>query len=175
MSSSSKFAERFGQQVRTRDVARVSSGSSVRLSLRCHRGANTPEAARILVRRQLPLRTAHAVLTEMVDAGTAFVTVPCVEDLRALKEEFASVGVIARVHAPQPIEVRAVRENTRLSQEAFSVRFGLDLATLRNWEQGRSEPDAAARTLLWTIARNPRAVEASLEMGDEAASFSSQR
>lgn len=120
----------------------------------------------------MPLRTAHAVLTEMVDDGRAFVTVPCVEDLRALKDELLSVGVIARVHAPQPIEVRAVRESTRLSQEAFSVRFGLDLATLRNWEQGRSEPDAAARTLLWTIARNPKAVEASLEMGDEPAASS---
>lgn len=43
-------------------------------------GANTPEAARILVKRQLPLRTAHAILTEMVDYGKAFVTVPCVDD-----------------------------------------------------------------------------------------------
>jgi DNA-binding transcriptional regulator YiaG len=111
----------------------------------------------------------------MVDAGKAFVTVPCVEDMRSLKEELSSVGVIARVHSPQPIEVRGVRENTRLSQEAFSVRFGLDLATLRNWEQGRSEPDAAARALLWTIARNPKAVEASLDMEDEAASPSSRR
>ena len=115
----------------------------------------------------MPLRTAHAALTEMVDTGRAFVTVPCVEDIRTLKDDLSSAGVIATIHAPQPIDVRAVRERTKLSQEAFSVRFGLDLATLRNWEQGRSEPDAAARTLLWTIARNPKAVEASLEMGDD--------
>jgi len=161
--------ERFGQRVRTRDVVRVSSGSPVRLSLSFLHGANTPEAARVLVRRQLPLRTAHAVLTAMVDQGKAFVTVPCVDDLRALKDELASAGVVAKVHAPRPISVREVRDRTKLSQEAFSVRYGLDLATLRNWEQGRSEPDAAANTLLWTIARNPEAVEKSLDMEDEMA------
>jgi DNA-binding transcriptional regulator YiaG len=105
----------------------------------------------------------------LVDQGKAYVTVPCVDDLRALKDELLSVGVIARVHAPRPISVREVRERTRLSQEAFAVRYGLDLATLRNWEQGRSQPDAAANTLLWTIARNPEAVEESLDMEDEAA------
>ena len=168
MSTTSKFMERFGQRVRTRDVVRVSSGSPVRLSLSFIGHANTPEAARILVKRHVPLRTAHAVLTEMVDCGKAFVTAPCVEDLRELKEELSGVGVIAKVHAPRPINVRAVRERTSLSQEAFSVRYGLDLATLRNWEQGRSEPDAAASTLLWTIARNPDAVETSLDMEDEA-------
>ena len=167
MSTTSKFMERFGQRVRTRDVVRVSSGSPVRVSLAYRQGASTPEAARILVRRHLPLRTAHAVLTEMVDHGKAFVTVPCVEDLHALKNELSSVGVVAKVHAPRPINVREVRERTKLSQEAFSVRYGLDLATLRNWEQGRSQPDAAAIALLWTIARNPRAVEESLDMEDD--------
>jgi DNA-binding transcriptional regulator YiaG len=174
MATTSKFMERFGQRVRTRDVVQTSSGSPVRLSLSILHGANTPEAARILVKRQLPLRTAHVVLTEMVDHGKAFVTVPCVEDLGALKNELSSVGVVAKVHAPQPINVREVRDRTKLSQEAFSVRYGLDLATLRNWEQGRSEPDAAANTLLWTIARNPDAVEDSLDMEDEVTAPSLQ-
>lgn len=169
MSNTSKFMERFGQQVRTRDVARVSSGSPVRLSLRLRPGANTPEAARILMKRHLSLRTAHAVLTEMIDRGRAFVRVPCVDDLRALKDELLSAGVIAKVHAPRPVSARAVRERTELSQEAFAVRYGLDLATLRNWEQGRSKPDAAANTLLWIIDRYPETVEESLDMEDEVA------
>ncbi|MER9432561.1 hypothetical protein [Mesorhizobium sp. M0408] len=112
MSTTSKFMERFGQRVRTRDVVPVSSGSPVRLSLGFLHGANTPEAARILVKRQLPLRTAHAILTEMVDHGKAFVTVPCVDDLLALKNELSSAGVIAKVHAPRPISVREVRDRT---------------------------------------------------------------
>lgn len=67
MLTTSKFMERLGQRVRTRDVVPVSSGSPARLSLSFLHRANTPEAARILVKRQLPLRTAHALLTEMVD------------------------------------------------------------------------------------------------------------
>ncbi|WP_209015562.1 helix-turn-helix domain-containing protein [Roseibium sp. RKSG952] len=112
------------------------------------------------------------MLTEMVDCGKTFVTVPCVEDIKTLKNELSEVGVNAKVHSPRPINVRAVRERTKLSQEAFSVRYGLDLGTLRNWEQGRSSPDAAAKTLLWTIARNPEAVEESLDMEDEAPALS---
>lgn len=105
----------------------------------------------------------------MVDHGKAYVTVPCVEDMRSLKDELLSVGVIAKVHSPHPIDVRAVRTRTKLSQEAFAVRYGLDLATVQNWEQGRSKPDAAATTLLWIIARNPKAVEMSIDMDEEEA------
>lgn len=159
--------ERFGQRVRTRDVILVQSGFPVRLSLSIKPGANTPEAARILVRRRVPLRKAHSVLTEMADRGKAYVTVPCVEDLHALKRELQGAGVIARNHAPGQIDVRQVRDRVGLSQEAFAVRYGLDLGTLRNWEQHRSEPDIAAKTLLWTIFHNPEAVEASIDMEDD--------
>ena len=55
------------------------------------------------------------------------------------------------------------------------MRYGLDLATLRNWEQGRSAPDAAASTLLWTIARNPAAVEESLDMDGPSAAVPTVR
>ncbi|BDA83843.1 hypothetical protein Sa4125_13850 [Aureimonas sp. SA4125] len=152
-----------------RDVDRVAGGSPERLSLRLapDSSANTPEAARILARRHLSLRTAYAALTELADRGRAYVTVPSVEDLTFLKSELASVGVLARRHAPARIDVRAVRERRQLSQEAFSLRFGLDVSTVENWEQGRSEPDAAATTLLWTIFRHPEAVEASIGMDED--------
>ena len=67
--------------------------------------------------------------------------------------------------------VRA-RERLGLSQDDFAVEFGLDVATVRNWEQGRSEPDKAARTALWTIATHPDAVRAALaQREDEAAQW----
>lgn len=100
----------------------------------------------------------------MVEKGTGYILVPQVEDVAALQEELFAVGVVAKVHAPRRISARKVREHTGLSQEAFALRYGLDVSTLRNWEQERSEPDAAARTLLWTIARNPSAVEQSIDM-----------
>ena len=164
MSTKSKFMERFGQQVQIRDVDRVSSGSPVRLSLTQASGATTPEAARILMKRHVSMRAAHTALTEMIENGTGYILVPVVEDVATLRGELSSIGIIAKVHAPRKISAREVREQTGLSQDAFALRYGLDVSTLRNWEQDRSEPDAAATTLLWTIARNPSAVEQSIDM-----------
>ena len=45
----------------------------------------------------------------------------------------------------------------------FAARFHIPLGTLRDWEQGRKEPDAAARAYLVVIARNPSAVSKALQ------------
>lgn len=100
----------------------------------------------------------------MIENGTGYILVPVVEDVATLRGELSSIGIIAKVHAPRKISARKVREQTGLSQDAFALRYGLDVSTLRNWEQDRSEPDAAATRLLWTIARNPSAVEQSIDM-----------
>jgi putative transcriptional regulator len=42
-------------------------------------------------------------------------------------------------------QVRVIRRALQLSQEEFSARFRIPLGTLRDWEQGRKDPDAAAR------------------------------
>lgn len=54
--------------------------------------------------------------------------------------------------------VRRIRERSGLSQDKFGERFGIPPATLRDWEQGRREPDATARTLLRVIDADPDAV-----------------
>ena len=59
-------------------------------------------------------------------------------------------------------EVRAIRRRTGLSQAEFSARYGLNLRTLQDWEQGRTQPDAPARAYLLVIDREPRAVERAL-------------
>lgn len=51
--------------------------------------------------------------------------------------------------------VKTLRRTLRMTQEEFADRFHLSLATLRDWEQGRSQPDQAANTYLEVIARNP--------------------
>ena len=60
------------------------------------------------------------------------------------------------------IDVRAVRESLRLTQEEFAFRFGFNLGTLRGWEQGRRHPDGTARVLLKVIMNAPDAVEKAL-------------
>jgi putative transcriptional regulator len=41
----------------------------------------------------------------------------------------------------------------------FAARYGFSVGTLRNWEQGRRQPERSARILLRFIDRNPDAVE----------------
>jgi putative transcriptional regulator len=60
------------------------------------------------------------------------------------------------------IDVRSVRQKLGLSQARFAARFGFTPATVRNWEQGRTQPDGPARVLLAVIAHHPDAVEDAL-------------
>ena len=53
---------------------------------------------------------------------------------------------------------RRISERLKLTQEEFSDRFEVPLGTLRDWEQGVSMPDRAARTLLRVIDKDPAAV-----------------
>ncbi len=57
-----------------------------------------------------------------------------------------------------PVDARAVRATTGLSQAAFARVFRIPLGTVRDWEQGRSRPDQAARNYLRVIASEPQAV-----------------
>ena len=65
---------------------------------------------------------------------------------------------VTLVHVPN-VDVREVRTKMGLSQAQFATKFGFPPATLRNWEQGRSRPDAPTRVLLAVIAKHPEAVE----------------
>ena len=56
-----------------------------------------------------------------------------------------------------------IRRALKLSQEEFAARFHIPLGTLRDWEQGRKDPDAAARAYLVVIGRNPTAVTEALQ------------
>ena len=59
-------------------------------------------------------------------------------------------------------QVKVIRRALGLSQEEFSGRFRIPLGTLRDWEQGRKDPDASAKAYLVVIARDAAAVMASL-------------
>jgi len=60
-------------------------------------------------------------------------------------------------------QVKIIRRALKMSQGEFAQCFGIPIGTLRDWEQGRVEPDQAARTYLKVIARNPKAVREALE------------
>ncbi|RVU17819.1 helix-turn-helix domain-containing protein [Methylobacterium oryzihabitans] len=55
------------------------------------------------------------------------------------------------------VSVTALRERLSMTQAVFARAIGVPVATVRNWEQGRKEPDPAARSLLTIIDREPEA------------------
>lgn len=59
------------------------------------------------------------------------------------------------------VPVLAGRRRLRLSQEDFAETFGLSVASVRNWEQGRRVPGRATRLLLRFIEDHPEAALAS--------------
>jgi putative transcriptional regulator len=60
--------------------------------------------------------------------------------------------------------VKTLRRALGLTQEEFAARYRIPLGTLRDWEQGRIEPDQPARAYLRVIARNPEGVFRDLQM-----------
>ncbi|MGH6900104.1 MAG: helix-turn-helix domain-containing protein [Geminicoccaceae bacterium] len=66
------------------------------------------------------------------------------------------------IHAPETVDVRAIRRRLGMSQAQFAAAFGLELDAIRNWEQGRRRPEGAARAFLKVIEREPEAVRRAL-------------
>jgi putative transcriptional regulator len=58
---------------------------------------------------------------------------------------------------------KIIRRALGLSQEDFAARFHIPIGTLRDWEQGRAEPDQAAQAYLTVIARAPDVVQQALK------------
>jgi putative transcriptional regulator len=54
--------------------------------------------------------------------------------------------------------VKVIRRALELTQEEFAARYHIPLGTLRDWEQGRSEPDQPTQAYLTLIARDPKRV-----------------
>jgi putative transcriptional regulator len=67
-----------------------------------------------------------------------------------------------KVHVPARVNVKAMRARLRMTQAEFAMRYNLNIARIRDWEQGRSQPDGAVRAYLRVIEREPQAVERAL-------------
>jgi len=136
----------------------VRSGSPVDLILRPD-GAlakvKTIDATGILVRRGLSVLKAKRTIEAMLSHGEVRVHVPTVENVKILSRELKAVGVRGAQIAGAPVNPRKVREELGLTQEQFALRYGLDLDTVQNWEQGRTKPDKASAAYLRVIARRP--------------------
>ncbi len=72
----------------------------------------------------------------------------------------------AQLHTAQHLpRIRVLRRALGLTQEEFALRYRIPLGTLRDWEQGRTEPDQPARAYLTVIANDPEGVWRNLQSG----------
>ncbi len=67
-----------------------------------------------------------------------------------------------RVHVPDTIDVKKIRSELGLSQQAFAATYGFALSAVRDWEQGRRHPERSARILLEIVQSDPAAVTRAL-------------
>jgi len=63
---------------------------------------------------------------------------------------------------PTP-RAKIIRRALQLTQEEFAARYHIPLGTLRDWEQGRAQPDQPARAYLRAIAGDPQGVQRALK------------
>ena len=80
------------------------------------------------------------------------------QSVREMKEIMAGKRKPFRVFHVEPIQVKEIRQKLHVSQSQFAHFIGVSPATLRNWEQGRTYPDGAARALLIIASKRPDAV-----------------
>ena len=94
--------------------------------------------------------------------------------LRAMTDEEVMAAALADPDA-QPLtaeqlstarrvpRTKTLRRALHLTQEEFATRYRIPLGTLRDWEQGRCEPDQPARAYLTVIAHDPEGVQRALQ------------
>ncbi len=97
----------------------------------------------------------------LLDSPAAFA--PDTDTPILTRRELRDLQPVAVDEAPN---LTALRRRLHLSQGAFATLFGIPLATIKDWEQGRRNPDAPARAYLRVIARNPKAVRSALEAAE---------
>lgn len=60
--------------------------------------------------------------------------------------------------------VAKIRKKIGMTQIVFADSFGLNVSTLRDWEQGRRKPDRTAQILLNIISHHPKIVMETLSL-----------
>ena len=94
--------------------------------------------------------------------------------LRAMTDEEVTAAALsdpdARPMTPEQLRsarrvprTKTLRRALHLTQEEFATRYRIPIGTLRDWEQGRCEPDQPAQAYLTVIAHDPEGVQRALQ------------
>jgi len=158
MSTKLSLREALERRGKTPDVPRSHSDSPViSFILRANAIPQPVEVARFLMRNGVSLRKAHEIL-ERISAGARVPVELRGPNGTAIVSELKKLGVSALTIKRPNVDIKRIRESQNLSQPEFAILYGLELDTLRNWEQGRNIPDRSTMVLLKVIERCPDAV-----------------
>jgi putative transcriptional regulator len=113
------------------------------------------EIARLLRRAGVSVRGAKKAVDSLLRGEVVDVGARHTDDYDTLKKSLADQNVTIHRIQRREVDVKALRARLGVSQEAFAGRFGLEVATVRNWEQGRTTPEGPAAVLLHLIDRDP--------------------
>lgn len=80
-----------------------------------------------------------------------------IREIKEWQQGRKKLKVTHQIPLPGARDVAAIRHKLGLSQGAFAIFMGVSVATLRNWEQGRREPQGSARSLLFIAKKVPSA------------------
>lgn len=155
------FREALARQGETPADRPIPSGSPVKVILSAGPMPQPVSVAIVLRSLGHSLKKAHEILDRLA-AGQSVPTELVVPDGRDVTAELHELGVQMKTLERPRVDIRAIRQGLGLTQPEFAIRFGLELDTVQNWEQGRNSPDPAASVLLKVIEKNPEAVDAAL-------------
>jgi putative transcriptional regulator len=101
-------------------------------------------------------RSLESILAAVPDVDQAHLDATTEEDIRRHAREDGEdpdAPLDGYVLVPVPVDLR---RSLDMTQEAFAAFLRVPVGTIRNWEQGRTPPDPAARTLLALVAADPK-------------------
>jgi putative transcriptional regulator len=163
MSTNSELKARLARLGPIRDAAPPPSysGALVPLVLRLDGPLSHPVSiAQRLRSAGLTLREAHAVINRLAERGLAVTAVPSDAGIPGLAADLTQMDVRVQTRRVfDPGLIAEVRGRRGLSQREFAGLLGLDVDTLRNWEQGRNKPDAITLSLIQIFDQFPDVAE----------------
>jgi DNA-binding transcriptional regulator YiaG len=143
-----------GPRVQVRVVDKFSgSGAAYFLRAKTMPLPEPVSVARLLIRCSVTPTKAKNAVERMNEAGSTALELPSAP--ADIQERLAAVGVEALKREARPADVAGIRLSLGMTQEEFAAAYGFSTATIRNWEQRRSEPDAGARAFLKVIETHP--------------------
>ena len=166
-----ELKEVFGRLGPVQDVDQNRSGSRESLVLRPEGAVsaiNVIAATRTLAQCGIKLLKAKRAVESVIADSEVILDLPKVDSRDRLVSDLAAAGMRPEFLRKRPLIkskdvsrrwIRKVRAAAGLTQETFSLVYGVDLKTLQKYEQGESIPAASIQSYFQMIEADPQAVK----------------